>query len=74
MQQKKKQAKKKEKSNDQETHSLIRGGSNECKELSKQHAVSWFIAAVFYGQRLQQGEWAAAMAGRVVSSPNSKKR
>lgn len=64
-----------EKKNDKnkDTCSLIRCGSNESKELSKQHTVGRLIATVLYGQWLQQGERAAAVAGGMVSPPDGKK-
>lgn len=43
-------------------YSLIGSGSNKGKELSQQDAVRWFVTTVLYGQRLQQGEGAAAVA------------
>lgn len=55
------------------TYSLIRCSSNKGKELSQQHTVCWLVSAVLYGQRLQQGKWAAAMTSRVVSPSEDKK-
>lgn len=54
------------------TYSLIRCSSNKGKELSQQHTVCWLVSAVLYGQRLQQGKWAAAMTSRVVSPSEDK--
>lgn len=43
-------------------YSLIGSGSNKGKELSQQDAIRGFVPTVLYGQRLQQGEGAAAVA------------
>lgn len=51
-----KEKEKKGGSDESETYSLIRCGSDKGKELSQQHTVRWFVTAVLYGQRLQQGE------------------
>lgn len=51
------------------TYSLIRCSPNKGEELSQQHTVRWFVTTVLYGQRLEQGKWAATMTCRVVSPP-----
>lgn len=43
-------------------YSLIGSGSDKGKELPQQDAVRWFVSTVLDGQRLQQGEGAAAVA------------
>ena len=54
------------------THSLVGRGPDEGEELAQQHAVGGLVPAVLVGQRLQQREGAAAVAGGVVASPGGR--